>query len=242
VIETIIAPAAGPARSFVGRRGDTPGAVVMGRTIRLAVLISGGGTTLHNLLQRIADGRLDAEIALVIASRADAAGLAYARAANVATRVVSPKSAGFADEVYAACRAAGAELVCLAGFLHLLPVADDFRGRVLNIHPSLIPAFCGKGFYGRRVHEAALAMGVKLSGCTVHFADDVYDHGPIVLQRAVPVQDDDTPETLAARVFAAECEAYPEAITLFAQGRLVVDGRRVRTRPAPAEKKMGTEQ
>jgi phosphoribosylglycinamide formyltransferase 1 len=101
----------------------------------------------------------------------------------------------------------------------------------MNIHPALIPAFCGKGFHGRHVHEAVLASGVKVSGCTVHFADNVYDNGPIILQRVVPVFDDDTPDTLAARVFAQECEAYPEAIGLFAEGRLRIEGRRVRTLP-----------
>jgi folate-dependent phosphoribosylglycinamide formyltransferase PurN len=98
----------------------------------------------------------------------------------------------------------------------------------MNIHPSLIPAFCGRGFYGHHVHEAVLAYGVKITGCTVHFADNQYDHGPIILQRAVPVWDDDTPESLAARVFEQECEAYPEAIRLYAAGRLQLEGRRVR--------------
>jgi folate-dependent phosphoribosylglycinamide formyltransferase PurN len=107
-------------------------------------------------------------------------------------------------------------------------IPDDFRHRVLNIHPALIPAFCGKGFYGHRVHEAVLEYGAKVSGCTVHFADTQYDHGPIVLQRAVPVLDDDTPDTLAARIFEQECEAYPEAIRLFAEGRLKIEGRKVR--------------
>jgi len=102
---------------------------------------------------------------------------------------------------------------------------------VTNNHPSLIPAFCGQGFYGHHVHEAVLAYGVKLSGCTVHFADNQYDHGPVILQRAVPVLDDDTPDTLAARVFEAECEAYPEALRLIASGRLRLDGRRVRCMP-----------
>ena len=110
---------------------------------------------------------------------------------------------------------------------------QDFRNRVLNIHPALIPAFSGKGFHGLHVHRAALEAGVKVSGCTVHFADNIYDHGPIVLQRVVPVQDDDTPDTLAARVFEQECEAYPEAIRLFAEGRLRIEGRRVRIEPAP---------
>jgi phosphoribosylglycinamide formyltransferase-1 len=120
-------------------------------------------------------------------------------------------------------------LVCLAGWLHLLPIPDDFRYRVLNIHPSLLPAFGGKGMYGRRVHEAVLNYGAKISGCTVHFADDTYDTGPIILQKCVPVADNDTPETLAARVFAVECEAYPEAIQLVGFGRVQVQGRRVVT-------------
>ena len=124
-------------------------------------------------------------------------------------------------------RAAKVDLVCLAGFLQLIEVPDDYAGRVMNIHPSLIPAFCGHGYYGHHVHEAVLAYGAKITGCTVHFADNQYDHGPIVLQRAVPVLDDDTPETLAARVFAAECEAYPEAIRLFGEGKLGMEGRRI---------------
>ena len=103
--------------------------------------------------------------------------------------------------------------------------------RVMNIHPALIPAFCGKGFYGHRVHEAALESGVKVSGCTVHFADNQYDHGPIILQPTVPVLDDDTPDSLANRVFELECDAYPEAIRLFAQKRLQIEGRRVRELP-----------
>jgi folate-dependent phosphoribosylglycinamide formyltransferase PurN len=117
----------------------------------------------------------------------------------------------------------------MAGFLQLLQVPDDFQNRVMNIHPALISAFCGKGYYGHHVHEAALAYGVKVSGCTVHFADNVYDHGPIILQRTVPVLDGDTPDALAARVFEEERIAYPEAIRLFAEGRLRVEGRVVRT-------------
>jgi formyltetrahydrofolate-dependent phosphoribosylglycinamide formyltransferase len=200
--------------------------------IRLAVLLSGGGTTLQNLLDRSADGRLRAEVVLVVSNRHDAFGLERARRAGVRTAVVERSECASRDEfgrrIFDLCREAKADLVCLGGFLQLLPVPDDFAGRVMNIHPALIPAFCGKGFYGHRVHEAALDMGVKVSGCTVHFADNVYDHGPIILQRVVPVLDDDTPDTLAARVFAQECEAYPEAIRLFAEGRLRVEGRRVR--------------
>jgi phosphoribosylglycinamide formyltransferase-1 len=119
----------------------------------------------------------------------------------------------------------------MAGFLQLLEIPADFAGRVLNIHPALIPAFCGKGFHGLAVHRAALETGVKVSGCTVHFADNEYDHGPIISQYVVPVLDDDTPESLAGRVFAQECEAYPEAIRWFAQGRLRIEGRRARVLP-----------
>jgi len=119
----------------------------------------------------------------------------------------------------------------MGGFLKRLTIPEDFLNRVTNIHPALLPAFGGEGFYGRRVHEAVLEYGVKITGCTVHFADNQYDHGPIILQKAVPVLDDDTPETLAARVFQAECEAYPEALQLIAEGRLRVEGRRVRILP-----------
>lgn len=202
------------------------------RRLRLAVLLSGNGTTLQNLLDRSADGRLAAEVIAVVANRPDAYGLKRAEAAGVPAYVVDRRDHGtredFSRAVFDLCRRHRADLVCLAGFLQLLVIPDDFHGRVLNIHPALIPAFCGKGFYGHHVHEAVLASGVRVSGCTVHFADNVYDHGPIVLQRVVEVRDDDTPDALAARVFAQECEAYPEAIRLFAEGRLRVEGRRVR--------------
>jgi phosphoribosylglycinamide formyltransferase-1 len=196
------------------------------------VFLSGSGTTLQNLLDRIADGRLRAEVVLVVSSNATALGLERARQAGVPAAVVERKAAGSREEfgrrAFELCRQARADLVCLAGFLQLVLIPDDFRLRVLNIHPALIPAFCGKGFYGRHVHEAVLAYGAKVSGCTVHFADNEYDHGPILLQRPVPVLDDDTPDTLAARVFAAECEAYPEAIRLVGEGRIRLQGRRVR--------------
>jgi formyltetrahydrofolate-dependent phosphoribosylglycinamide formyltransferase len=204
----------------------------MDHPIRLAVLVSGSGTTLQNFLDRIKDGRLRAQVVLVVSNRADAFGLKRAEKAAVPAVLVErkdhPSREAFSQRIFDLCRQAGADLVCLAGFLQLIQIPEDFTGRVLNIHPALIPAFCGKGFYGHHVHEAALAYGVKVSGCTVHFADNVYDHGPIILQRTVPVAEDDTPDTLAARVFAEECEAYPEAIRLFAEGRLRVEGRKVR--------------
>lgn len=203
-----------------------------GRRLRLAVLLSGNGTTLQNLLDRSAAGQLPAEVVAVISNRSDAFGLERALRAGIPAFVVERRDCAsreeFSRRIFDVCRQARADLVCLAGFLQLLVIPDDYLGRVLNIHPALIPAFCGKGFYGNRVHEAVLAYGAKVSGCTVHFADNVYDHGPIVLQRVVPVLDDDTPETLAARVFEQECEAYPQAIRLFAEGRLRVEGRRVR--------------
>ncbi len=200
--------------------------------IRLAVLISGSGTTLQNFLDRITDGILRAQIAVVVSSKADAFGLTRALQASIPAFAVERKTCSsreeFSDRIFAHCRDAGVDLVCLAGFLQMLNIPDDFRNRVLNIHPALIPAFCGKGYHGLAVHRAVLERGVKISGCTVHFADNEYDHGPIVTQRVVPVLDDDTPESLAARVFAAECEAYPQAIQWFAQGRLQIEGRRVK--------------
>jgi formyltetrahydrofolate-dependent phosphoribosylglycinamide formyltransferase len=199
---------------------------------RLAVLISAGGTTLQNLIDRIADGRLEAQIVQVISSNPGVFGLERAARAGLPAAVVSRREAGSRDEfsrrIFDLCRQARADLVCMAGFLQLLTIPEDFHGRVLNIHPALIPAFCGKGFYGHHVHEAVLAAGVKVTGCTVHFADNEYDHGPIILQRAVPVRENDTPDTLADRVFEQECEAYPEAIRLVAEGRLRIEGRRVR--------------
>jgi folate-dependent phosphoribosylglycinamide formyltransferase PurN len=133
----------------------------------------------------------------------------------------------FSEALFQTIHQAGADLVVLAGFLSLIQIPDEFSGRVMNIHPSLIPAFCGRGYYGRKVHEAAIDRGVKVSGCTVHFADNVYDHGPIILQRTVDVPDAATPEALAALVFEEEKLAYPEAIQLFAEGRLNIQGRRV---------------
>lgn len=202
------------------------------RPVRLGVLISGSGTTLENFTRRIADGRLEAEIPVVIASRDGVSGINRAAEAGLRTEIVPrrdyPNVSSFSRTVFDYLRESEVDLVLMAGFLSLIEVPEDFRDRVMNIHPALIPAFCGQGFYGRRVHEAALQRGVKVSGCTVHFADNEYDHGPIILQRCVPVQDDDTPETLAERVFEAECELYPEAVRLFADGRLLIEDRRVR--------------
>jgi phosphoribosylglycinamide formyltransferase 1 len=204
----------------------------MSSPLRLAVLISGGGTTLKNLLDNIGAGRLEAEILLVISSNPQARGLQIAKAAKIATKVIDRKTfstpEGYSQAVFGACRDSGAQYAVMGGFLTHVLIPPDFENRVLNIHPALIPAFCGKGYFGHRVHEAVLAYGMKVSGCTVHFVDNQYDHGPIILQRVVPVLDDDTPDTLAARVFEAECEAYPEALGMLASGDVTVIGRQVK--------------
>jgi phosphoribosylglycinamide formyltransferase-1 len=187
-------------------------------TLPIAVMISGTGRSLKNLLDLQSQGKLPVEIRLVISSRAEADGLQFARRAAVPWRVLrredAPSTQEYSSSIFAACREAGAELVVMAGFLKHILVPQDFQGRVINIHPSLVPAFCGKGFYGLRVHAAVLESGARITGCTVHFVDDEYDHGPIILQRAAAVLDDDTPESLAARVFSLECEALPQAIRL----------------------------
>ena len=212
------------------------------RPLKLAVLLSGGGTTLRNLARAIHEGRVNATIPLVIASR-PCGGVELSRELGLRCEVVTRRKKAapqvgsvegaraeggddptteFSNRIFELVRGAGADLVVLAGFLSRVVIPDDYRHRVMNIHPALIPAFCGQGMHGHHVHEAVLARGAKVSGCTVHFADNEYDHGPIILQRVVPVLDDDSPASLAARVFAAECEAYPTAVRLFAEGRLRV--------------------
>jgi phosphoribosylglycinamide formyltransferase 1 len=190
--------------------------------LRIAVLISGGGTTLRNLIDKFAGNQLRAKIVVVVSSTADAKGLHHAAAANIPSAIIEPKSfptrADFSAAVFDQCRKASADLVVMGGWLKLLDIPSDFGGRVINIHPALIPSFCGKKMYGPRVHEAVLASGATVSGCTVHFVDNEYDHGPIIAQRTVPVLDGDTPSSLAARVFAQECELYPRVINWLADG------------------------
>lgn len=201
----------------------------------IAVLISGGGTTLKNFIERISAGKLQATISLVISSNPKSAGLKFAQEAEIPYQVIEqkdyPDKEAYSLEIFSLCRAKAIDLVVMGGFLKQLVIPNDYANRVVNIHPALIPSFCGKGFYGHHVHESVLEYGVKLSGCTVHFADNQYDHGPVILQKAVPVLDNDTPDSLAARVFQAECEAYPEAVQLLAEGRVKLEGRRVRFLP-----------
>jgi phosphoribosylglycinamide formyltransferase 1 len=202
------------------------------KPIKLGVLVSGGGTTLQNIIDQIEAARLSATVQVVVASRPDIKGIDRARAAGISAYVLErakyPDVQEFSDRVFRHCGEAGAELVCLAGWLCMLAIPERWRGKVMNIHPALLPSFGGKGMYGAKVHQAVLDHGCKVSGCTVHFVDEHYDNGPIVLQRTCPVSDDDTAETLAHRVFEEEKIAYPEAIRLFQQGRLKVEGRRVK--------------
>jgi len=199
--------------------------------IQLAVLISGGGTTLQNLIDCIGRKALDARIVLVIASRPGIAGIERARAAGLRCELVEWKKfssiGDFSAKVFRFCQEAGAELICLGGWLSLLEIPPRWQGRIMNIHPALLPSFGGPGMYGLKVHQAVLDHGCKISGCTVHFVDEQFDHGPIILQRACPVLEDDTAHTLAARVFEEEKIAYPEAIKLYQSGRLRIDGARV---------------
>ena len=195
---------------------------------KLAVLISGGGTTLQNLMDCIRTGELHASIEVVISSRPDALGVERAKQQGLPVQVITPQPRGdFSDRVFAAIRAANVDFVIMGGWLQLLPIPDDFRQRVLNIHPSLLPAFGGRGMYGHHVHEAVFASGVKISGCTVHFVDDTYDTGPIILQRAIDISHCQTTTEIAAEVFKQECQVYPDAIRLIASGKWRVEGKRV---------------
>ena len=197
----------------------------------IAVLLSGQGRTLANLLARIEHGDLPVAIRCVIGSKPGLPGLAIAADADIPYHVVQRRAfadtEAFSTAVWESLAPYDVRLVVHAGFLHKLLVPTGWEGRVLNIHPSLLPAFGGKGMYGQHVHAAVIAHGCKVSGCTVHICDDAYDAGPIVAQHCVPVRDDDTPETLGERVFAAECALYPAVIRAFAEGRIQQAGRQV---------------
>ncbi len=208
-------------------------------TSKLAVLVSGGGTNLQAIIDACESGYLPAEVAVVVSSRRNAFALERAKQHGIPTAVVSRKSfgddlAGYSQALLAAVQPYQPDLILLAGFMSVLadPFLKVFAGRIMNTHPALIPAFAGPGFYGHHVHQAVLTYGVKLSGATIIFVEDGVDAGPIILQEAVPVLDDDTVETLAARVLPVEHRLYVEAVKLFAEGRLSLDGRRVRILPA----------
>lgn len=211
--------------------------------LRVAVLLSGNGSSLENLCEHIDAGRVPAEVVVVISSRADAFGLERARRRGIPAVALPRKqfrdNSSFNDALHGELARHDVDLVALLGFLSLFELRGRYAGRTLNVHPSLLPAFGGQGCYGHRVYEAVLAAGVKLTGASVHFADDAYDRGPILLQEAVPVLEDDDVESLAARVTAAERRLVPEAIRLIAEGRVRIVGNRTvieRSQPPGAER------
>jgi formyltetrahydrofolate-dependent phosphoribosylglycinamide formyltransferase len=207
-------------------------------SVRIAILVSGHGrgSNMAAIIDACQRGEIDGQVVLVIGTRREAPALQRAAEKGVCTRVISPRQLGeeeYAQRLLHALGEAQVDLVCLAGYMRLLPVpvVRAYAGRVMNIHPALLPLFGGKGMYGEHVHQAVLESGVKVSGCTVHFVDEHYDTGPIIVQRCVPVEEDDTWETLAARVLVQEHQAYVQAVKLFAEGRLRIEGRRVRILP-----------
>jgi formyltetrahydrofolate-dependent phosphoribosylglycinamide formyltransferase len=198
--------------------------------IRLGMLMSGSGTTLMNILEYIKRGELNAEVAVVISSRSNIAGVEKAKNAGLPVKIIRTKDYPdidhFSQQIEKELVAANVELVVQGGWLCLWKIPARYENRVMNIHPALLPSFSGQGMWGHHVHQAVLAAGCKVSGCTVHFCTNEYDKGLIIVQRTCQVKDDDTPETLAARVFEQECIAYPQAIKLFAEGKLLVQNKK----------------
>lgn len=205
---------------------DLPPQAPVSKKLRLGILLSGGGRTMVNIQHYIADGSLNAEIVTVISSRSAIAGNDRARELGLEPVIVRRKDfddvEAFSNAIAKTLDAANVDLVVQAGWLCLWHIPPQYLNRVMNIHPALLPAFGGQGMWGHHVHEAVLKTGCKVSGCTVHFCTNEYDAGPIIVQRTCPVQDDDTPDTLAARVFEQECIALPEAIRLYSEDRLTV--------------------
>lgn len=197
------------------------------RKLRLGALISGGGRTLLNILRLSREGKLPIEVAAVVASR-PCKGIDLCRRQGIDVQLVPYKQMPSLDEysarITAILDAAKVDLVIMAGFLSPYLIPPQYLGKVMNIHPALLPSFGGHGMFGRHVHEAVLRAGCKVSGCTVHFVTNEYDRGPIIVQKCVPVMEGDDADSLAARVFEQELLAFPEAISLFAQGRLRIDG------------------
>lgn len=196
------------------------------KALRLGALISGGGRTILNILEYIKQGKLNAEIPLVISSRSSVSGVERLRQAGLNVQITRKKDypdiGRFSQALEEQLVAADIDLVIQGGWLCLWHIPKRYNNRVMNIHPALLPSFGGQGMWGHHVHEAVLKAGCKVSGCTVHYCTDEYDRGPIIVQRTCPVAHDDTPDTLADRVFEQECLAFPEAIALFAENRLTV--------------------
>ena len=209
--------------------------------LRLAVFASGGGTNFQAILDAVESGTLPLTVALCLSNTPKAGAVARAARHGVPAAVLDPRDfepeALYVEALMGVLGEHKVNFIALAGYLRKIPAAvvSAFRGRMVNIHPALLPAFGGKGLYGRRVHEAVLAYGVRWTGATVHLVDEEYDTGPIVLQEPAPVLPGDTPETLAARVLRVEHRLYPKALRLFAEGRVRIEGRIVRIDEAPAE-------
>ncbi len=202
--------------------------------VRIAVLASGSGTNFQALIDEIKANNINAELVLVLSDRAGAYAIDRAKGYGIRTEIVDRQGYSnredFCKAMLEELSVVGAELVVLAGFLSILASSfvKAYEGRIINVHPSLIPAFCGSGFYGDRVHKAVIEYGVKLTGATVHFVDEGTDSGPIILQAAVEVEEDDTPSTLGAKVLKHEHRLLPAAVKLYCDGRLKLEGRRVR--------------
>ena len=205
--------------------------------LRVAVLLSGHGTSLENLFEHIDAGKVEAEVVAVLSSKPGAYGLERARQRGIPALTVArrdyPDIDQFNDALHTALASHEVDLIALLGFLSLFQLRGQYTNRALNVHPALIPAFSGQGFYGQRVYDAVLDSGVKVTGATVHFTDDQYDHGPILLQEAVSIESGDTVDSLAARVTAAERRLVPRAIQLIAQGRVAIEDGRTRIAPGP---------
>lgn len=202
-------------------------------SVNIGVLISGGGTNLQAIIDSIEAGNIKGEIKIVISNRKDAYGLVRAEKAGIETLYINRQKFNteeeYNDRILEELRKRNIDLVVLAGYLKVLSKGfiKKYRGRIINIHPSLIPSFCGKGCYGEKVHEMVLEHGVKVTGVTTHFVDEGTDTGPIILQKVIGVKDDDTVETLKAKVLTVEHEILPETIRLFCEGKLFIKGRKV---------------
>ena len=198
----------------------------------LGVFASGRGSNFQAILNAIHEGRLDAEVKLLLSNNPDAGAITTAKGNNIPAAVISSGDFSsrslFVDRMLSALNQQNIQLVVLAGYMKKMPpeVISAYRNRIVNIHPALLPSFGGKGMYGHYVHEAVIEQGCKVTGVTVHVVDEVYDHGPIVAQRCVPVEEGDTAEILAARVLKVEHQIYPEVLQLFAMGMVEIEERR----------------
>lgn len=202
--------------------------------LKIGVLLSGSGTNLQSLIDNVENGFINAEISVVISNKENAYGLERARNHHIDAIFINQKNyesfAKFNDAIIAELKNRGVNLVVLAGYLKILSdkFIETYPNKIINIHPSLIPSFCGKGYYGIKVHEAVIEYGVKISGATVHFVDEGADTGPIILQETVHVDYDDTKETLQQKVLKIEHKILPLAVKYFCEGKLHIDGRKVK--------------